>query len=80
RCLRMTALVGLGEGGGWDGAHGSPDPVTLKILEREIASLRNVRGPTAGGRRNVLRGVGGVKGGGQECPPHTCGLLAPCGA
>jgi hypothetical protein len=35
---------------------------------RETASLGEFRGPTSGGRRNLLPGVWGVKGGGQECP------------
>jgi hypothetical protein len=61
RCLRMTRLLGLAEGGGEDRAHGSPDAATQRFSDAKTTSLGKVRGPTSGGRRNVLWGVGGVK-------------------
>jgi hypothetical protein len=57
----------------------------LLILLRKDSGARNCflgesSGPYCWGRRNVLRGVRGVKGAGQEFPPYKCGSLAPCGA
>jgi hypothetical protein len=58
--------------------------IGLLMLPSKNSGTRNCflgesSGPTSGGRRNVLRRVWGVKGGGQECPPHRCGFV-PCGA
>jgi hypothetical protein len=62
RCLGMTRLLGLAEGGGWDGAHGPPDAATQRFSDAELLPWGKF-GAHIWGRRNVLRGVWGVKGG-----------------
>jgi len=36
RCLRTTGLLGLAEGGGGDGAHGSPDSATQRFWNAKL--------------------------------------------
>jgi hypothetical protein len=36
RCLRMTGLLGLAEGGGEDGAHGPPDSATQRFWNTKL--------------------------------------------
>lgn len=62
RCLRMTRLLGLAEGGGEDRPHWSPDSATQTFWDAKRFPWGKFGALHLGGRRNVLRGFRGVKG------------------